>query len=150
MRPRAAALLTIAVGLTGCGGAADQVARSTPTPTAKTVTGSLTLYSTKGWPDTLQTCDGFGGYSDIHSGAQLKVTDEAGAIVATGSLGVGTLSDYRSVSKVYVDCIFPVTIPNLGPANFYTVTIGNRGGITYSAAHLEAMDNTVNLTLGRS
>ena len=95
-----------AVVLGGCSGSpsAELPATPTPTPTSTptpavlTVTGTLTVNSSF----VAEDYDGDGtfectrlpaGYEDLKGGAQVKVTDAAGTVVALGQLGDGTAND---------------------------------------------------------
>lgn len=82
-------------------------------------------------------CSGYGdGYGDIVPGASVTVYDSAGAVVATGSLGKGTLPEGSTSS---VPCSFPVTVPGVPKgAKFYQVEVSHRGKVTVSASDAEA------------
>ncbi len=131
--------------LSGCGASAAPAASESSE--SRTINGTLVLKGGE-YPTTRSTCRGSGGYSDIHSGAQVKVTNEAGFIVGTGFLGDGQPGEDILNMDFAVNCTFPVTIPVVDEAKFYTITVGNRGGMTYSASDLEALGYEIALSLG--
>jgi hypothetical protein len=99
------------------------------------VTGTFTLlddggYRSLGAFTSGSSCEGDGGYSDIHAGTQVTVADAAGTVVATGILGSGTA---RSI----VSCEFAFTVPDVPTGeDFYQVTVSHRGTLTYTADEL--------------
>jgi hypothetical protein len=107
-----------------------------------TITGHLQLgdYSGSGIASSGPTCHGNGGYSDIGSWTQVKVTNESGKVLGVTSLGEG-----RGKAVCYFD--FSIEIED---AEYYTVTIGSgrRGDITMSKSELEANNWTVSVSLG--
>jgi hypothetical protein len=76
-----------------------------------------------------QACAGSGGYGDIVAGAAVTVYDDAGKVVATGSLGPGKYESADSVAP----CVFPVSVPGVpqGP-KFFQIEISHRGKLTLS------------------
>jgi hypothetical protein len=108
--------------------------------TSHALTGTLTL---KAGDSRTPTCEGTGGYSDIHPGTQLTVKDEAGVIVGSGTLGAAT-----SPADTRYPCEYPFTISEVGAAKFYSVEVSKRGALTYSAADMDKMGWKVSLTLG--
>lgn len=64
------------------------------TPAGFTYAGTFTLIDTStsysGITSTGSTCEGRGGYSDIHAGTQVVVKSASGEVLATGSLTGGT------------------------------------------------------------
>ncbi|MBX3070855.1 MAG: hypothetical protein KF883_10185 [Thermomicrobiales bacterium] len=113
---------------------------------AHTLTGTFLLY---GGPDGIdliygpgkQTCIGEGGYADIHEGASVRVTNEAGVVIAVGSLGAGE-------SPSLWQCQFAFEVSKVPQAAFYTIEVSHRGGLTYSWEELEHADWQVELFLG--
>lgn len=86
-------------------------------------------------------CSGTGGYDDIQSGAQVKVTNQDGTLIGTGDLGAGERAEGRR-------CHFEFNIADLPDAEFYSFELGRRGELTYSKADMEAADWTVAMSLG--
>lgn len=80
------------------------------------------------------------GYSDLAPGAGVTVKNEKGEIIATGSLRAG-----RWVTRA---CRLPFEVAEVPKAKFYEVEVGRRGTQRYSRADLEAIDFTIDLTLG--
>jgi hypothetical protein len=78
-------------------------------------------------------CSGF-GYSDIRSGTEVTLTDDAGKVISVGHL-VSTGS-----------CTWDFTLPDVPPGGkFYGVTISHRGTLHYTEAQLRA---NIHLSLG--
>lgn len=140
------ALVAMAVALTACGGGDTTKAPAAP---SHTLGGSLVLHQVDptrraaGLP-----CAGTGGYSDLSTGAQITVKDEAGTIVAIGTLGQGTTvpADLPIFGGVY--CRWDLTAGPIGERPFYTVEVAHRGPLSYSLDDLRAKDWKVDLTLG--
>lgn len=129
--------------LAGCGGAAATPSPS-PSPETHTISGELVLTSASILP--LSTgCKGIGGYSDMDRGAPVTVKDEAGTIVATGTLGHGLPDNSNALSKV---CRFPFFVTGVPVAAFYSVEVSRRGALTYSLAEMTARGWAVTFTLG--
>lgn len=105
-------------------------------PSAYRITGSMTLAS--GYAG-YNPCAGKGGYTDIRAGAQVVITDSAGATVAIGSLDAGSVDDRG--------CVLPFSVPNV-PAGkgFYGIEVSHRGSLKYSEA--EFSTRNMDLTLG--
>ncbi|MFD6860301.1 hypothetical protein ACFWB0_01545 [Rhodococcus sp. NPDC060086] len=83
-------------------------------------------------------CEGARGYDDISPTAAVRVSDAAGALLATGSLT-------HSVSEGNF-CTFFFTVPEVprGAAS-YDVEISHRGSVSYNETEA---DSGVHLTLG--
>ncbi|MFJ8271465.1 hypothetical protein ACIQ8G_14130 [Streptomyces sp. NPDC094154] len=101
--------------------------------------GTLTVTGVGGGLDSGEPCSGTGGYSDIHFGTQVTITDAAGALVAMGSLGLG--------QKTEQGCEFPFTVDDITPGSkLYTVEVSHRGGL--SKAEDELRTGSLAFTLG--
>ncbi|MFK4146861.1 hypothetical protein [Streptomyces sp. NPDC004065] len=101
--------------------------------------GTLTVAGIGTGLDSGETCSGTGGYSDIDFGTQVTVTDAAGTLVATGSLGLGRETEQG--------CEFPFTVDDITPGSkLYTVEISHRGGLTKTEDELRA--GRLGFTLG--
>ncbi|MDI9914335.1 hypothetical protein [Rhodococcus sp. IEGM 1379] len=95
-------------------------------PTVFTMTGTMSLDSSDS-SSTGSGCVGDGGYDDIHSGTEVKVTNGDGKTVATGRLESGDRSSG--------ECVLPFTIKGVpAGSEFYEVEVSHRGGLTYSEA----------------
>lgn len=120
------------------------------------------------------TCSGEDGFDDIHVGAAVTVRDGSNSIIATGAADraewVAPFSDSYSEgipawpgypehdiegspatpgrTYYYGFCEIGFSIPELPEADFYTVEVSHRGGMSYSAADLEARGWQVSLSLG--
>lgn len=105
------------------------------TPTTFTATGTFELLD----PGATGVCDGAGGYTDIQSNAQVKITNVAGHILAIGQLNGGKPKDG--------ECDFNFTVHGvpLGQ-HYYGIEITHRGIVQYSAKEMQS--GTVDLTLG--
>ena len=110
-----------------------------PAPTTFVLRGVLTL--NHGWLRSgTGSCTGSGGFSDIHVGAQVVVTDAAGAVIAVTELGEGVVLDK--------ECFFgfrAVAVP-LG-RGFYGVEVTHRGRVQFSESDARE-ELGVGLTLG--
>jgi hypothetical protein len=73
-------------------------------------------------------CAGNGGYSDISTGTQIVVTDDAGRTVAVGKLGEGNWINS------YCELPFAVDVP--AGSGFYGIEVSHRGRVQYSADQL--------------
>jgi hypothetical protein len=94
--------------------------------------------------DSEASCSGgSGGYSDIGPGNPVTVKNGEGKVLAASSLG----ADGDGVPGVF--CTWTVVLDDV-PADedFYSVSIGRRGEISYSQAELESDDWTVELSIG--
>ncbi|WP_345383275.1 hypothetical protein [Pseudonocardia yuanmonensis] len=76
-------------------------------------------------------CSGSGGYSDVHAGTGVTISNATGAVIATGSLSAGRASS--------TTCDFTFTVPDV-PAgeDFYQVEVSHRGTLTYTADELRS------------
>ncbi len=125
----------------------------------QTIRGTLTL--TEGfyppryqpWGETLyfdgDLCYGKGGYDDIKEGAQVTIRDETDTVIAAGRLSEGQIKTTElGLDLVSADCIFLFEVTDVPSANFYTVEVSHRGGLTYSLDEMDALDWEVSLSLG--
>lgn len=111
------------------------------------------LRSIEGAGNSDGVCRGAGGYEDLGEGTQVVVRNESGEVIATGALGAGSLplSEDNSPTTTSYDwspCTFPIEVTDVPDAEFYTVEVSHRGGLTYSAAELEGLDWQPQLTIG--
>jgi len=111
-------------------------------PTSFEFTGSLTLATTGLGVPFVGTgdCSGSGGYADITAGASVTVTDAAGTIVETSSLGPGTV--------ISGTCEFSLDVPKVPEGSaFYSVEVSHRGKVTYSSEQLHR-GGSIGMSLG--
>ncbi len=122
------------------------------------ITGTLVIneliYGVEG-----QFCSGKNGYDDIEGGKQILVKNNKGEILATGELGQGKgvktgLGENLEQTAIEaglgtpLKCQFPITIENVPQVDFYTIEIGRRGGMTYTAKDLQQKGWKIELRLG--
>jgi hypothetical protein len=115
-----------------------------PPTTTKPATRSLIIklaLKTASLTITAPFCEGSGGFSDINSGADVTIYDGSGTILGNDNLGPG-------VSMSPLECDFVVNLKTLPMSAFYSIGIGNRGKLNYSAAQLDADHDFLELTLG--
>lgn len=125
--------------LTACGG--DELDRpaaaAAPSPKPLVVLGSVDLgHSEFGWNRDPLACWGSGGYGDLKTGAQVVVTDAAGATIAVGSIiksnpgtsWVEETDTYRADS-----CTLDFRVADVPPGKgFYGVEVTHRGQVQYA------------------
>ncbi|MBA8804779.1 hypothetical protein FB382_003070 [Nocardioides ginsengisegetis] len=86
-------------------------------------------------------CSGTGGYSDVSSGSEIRVTNSSGDVLTTANLGAG------HGSPPFM-CKFPFKFTVMdGEPGGYMIELGDRGSIHYSAADLK-IPESVQITLG--
>ena len=120
-------LLALVLVVAGCGG-------------GRAITGSFVLTDDDvAWTST--SCEGTGGYSDIRAGTDVVVKDATGTIIGTAAL---VPDPERSGTT---RCTYTFMVP-VKDAEFYAVSVGKRGELTYSKAEMEAQGWTVGFTLG--
>lgn len=115
-----------------------------------TVTGTLTLaQSGVALVSRLNIGDACtsdsGGFSDITSGAQVRVTDEKNTLLATAALQDGKIVEDHSG---FHNCVFPFTVKVPAGKAFYQFEVSHRGAISFSADDLKSKNNTVALSIG--
>jgi hypothetical protein len=138
-------VVVLALLVTACGGSSGASSPPTKaaTPATFTLSGTVgvqagpTLRGQPGWP-----CATSGGYTDVHEGAQVVVTDRAGKTVALSRLTSGQIQGDGYERR----CLFKFQVPAV-PAgqSFYGVTVADRGTQQYDEAEARA---GVALTLG--
>lgn len=86
-------------------------------------------------PTQGSNCDGSDGYGDIATGAQVTVNDNAGATVAIGELGQGTLAEDApgwSFGEPFV-CDFPIVVTGVPDSgDIYSVSVASRDPFSFS------------------
>ncbi len=108
---------------------------------AHTLTGTVRLTDYDGIFRDGKRCTGTEGYDDISAGADVRIEDGDGNLVGTSELiGDGYLRND--------DCVFSFVATDVQDADFYTVTVAQRGGPAYKKSDLETEDWHVGLTLG--
>lgn len=127
---------------------------TTTVPALQQITGSFTLIDSD-VVGTWDGCFGSGGYDDFGPGMNVTVRDGQGDVVGVGSTEslseadrTGVWADDVTFSEdSSVSCVVKFTV-DVKPAEFYSVEVGSRGDLTYSAAELEAAGWHVELSLG--
>ncbi|MFF4650890.1 hypothetical protein [Streptomyces sp. NPDC001380] len=110
---------------------ATATAERTQAPEPFGTDGTITLTEVGAGLEDGALCSGTGGYSDINLGTQVNISDAAGTLVASGSLGPG--------EKAETGCTFSFTVGDITPGSkFYTVAVGHRGGLTETEDELRA------------
>lgn len=127
-------------------------------------TFALTVDASTALTGDVTSCAGTGGYSDFQAGMNVTVKDGKGNIVGVGSAenlsekdnSLDTVSGPDSVfqtaavlgrAQMYKTCYLKFTVP-IKKADFYAVSVGRRGEVSYSYADLKDRDFVVGLTLG--
>ena len=86
-------------------------------------------------------CWGTGGYDDIRIGLPVVIRDGNGTIIAKDELWNGKTAGWNK-------CVFPFYVFNVTDADFYEISVGNRGSVVYSRDDLQQNDWHVTLSLG--
>lgn len=149
-----AAGISIGVALAG-GNSSKPTAPTAAVATASTSAGTFTLggtftlkLGTFEWDhaaDGSAVCAGRDGYDDITAGASVVVTDQGGAVIATGALGTGSPTVDSTTGRA-TQCTFAIEVTSVPDRPFYGVAVSHRGTQTYSAE--QARTGGVSLTLG--
>jgi hypothetical protein len=80
------------------------------------------------------SCSGNGSHSDLTTGAQVLVLDEAGATIGKGQLEAGSFQPARGAG-----CTWPYAVHGVPTTKaFYRLTVASRGGPTFSAEELSS------------
>lgn len=110
----------------------------------QTITGSMTLIDSDFFGRSVgASCSGTGGYSDIKAGANVKLSDGKGNIIATSQLNAGTIERSQR-------CLFTFSLDDVPDEDFYVIGVGGgrRGELTYSKSEMQDMDWTIDLVIG--
>ncbi len=109
------------------------------------------VHDMRGWIDIIDPdnerldiggeCQGERGYDDLAPGADVVVSDETGLIIASGRLEDG-------VVLISGDCRLPFFVADVPRANFYTIEISSRDGVTYSHAEMEGANWAIQMSIG--
>lgn len=130
------------------------VAPTTTLPPNPVITGSFTLIDAD-VAGTWNACAGTNGYDDFGPGMNVTVRDGEGKIVGVGNTEALTEADRTGIwaddvefsEGSTVSCVVKFTV-EVKPSEFYSVEVGSRGELTYSADELEASGWHVELSLG--
>ena len=130
------ALVALAL-VAGCGGpteAATVPTAPTPTPPATiTVFVTMDLRQTDFGATAGRSCAGKRGYDDIRAGAQVKVTDAAGSVVALGELGAGETVDTWPELKGTDICRFEARVAGVPKSGgILGVEVSSRGVVNFT------------------
>jgi hypothetical protein len=124
------------LGLTGC----TTTEAATPPPPF-TITGTITVegLGNSTGVEATRTCSGRGGYDDLHQGAQMVVTDQAGATVALGGVVGSTVDPADVVFGSPKKCVLNFRVDGV-PAGkgFYGVEVAHRGRAQYTEEQAKA------------
>jgi len=132
----------------------DRAPGATVAPTATdshTLSGTFTLTDgagsyRAGWTEG-DPCSGSGGYADIRAGTQVVVTDGTGNVLAKSELGSGS-GLKGEIQDMVLSCKFNFDVSSVPKSDFYKVSVGHRGELTYSYAEMQQNAWTVGFTLG--
>ncbi|MBK8461878.1 MAG: hypothetical protein IPL36_02100 [Nigerium sp.] len=120
-----------------------------PEPRAFTASGTLILAQASFVSDISAPCEGKDGYADIRRGAQVKISDGSGKVIAIGALGagkgssVGNVGAYNRQAITHCTFVFEVKDVPAGEA-IYGVEVSRRGVINFTAENADM----IALTLG--
>jgi hypothetical protein len=109
----------------------------------RTINGVLTLSAP--WPLVTRwqgECFGTSGLSDVRGGMAVVIRDGKNEILAVGKTESGT--DYKGDREI---CRFPFKIENVPARNIYSVQVGRRNPVVFSAAQLEEDKWTANIAI---
>jgi hypothetical protein len=137
--------------LAACGTQATPEPTAEPTAESRTIDGTFTLHDDggiltqtgEGGPNVV-ACAGAGGFDDIRTGLGVVVRNEDGTTIGSGSLTQEGIDDAGSEDH----CVFAFSV-EVPAAEFYSIEVGNRGELTFSAAEMEEQDWRVSFELGR-
>lgn len=86
------------------------------------------------------------GYSDIETGMQVVVRNEAGTVLGTARTVGGEVGGVYSRQEKA--CVWTFTIDEVPTAQFYSIELGRRSGPTYSIDEMDASGWTIDLVIG--
>lgn len=95
----------------------------------RTISGKFTLYSSLVWRWDGE-CFGTSGLSDVRGEMDVVVKDGKGEILAIGKTEKGKDVDNAT-------CAFAYKVENVPVRNIYTIEVGRRGSVVFSADELE-------------
>lgn len=107
-------------------------------PTTMTIMGNLHLDDlAPGWT-VGAACHALStGFADVAAGAQVIVTDPAGKVVGTGTLGVGKVEVNPKLGSPAKICTFPFTVAAVPTGlGTYGIQVSHRGVLQYREADL--------------
>lgn len=144
-----AAVLVLALGgvatwalLRTPGGTTPVAAAATPSAGTISVNGEITGYVGSGWKLNAD-CGYLLDYDDVATGAQVRVTDPAGRVVAVSQLRAGTVREGEFVGTRICGLPFNVQVPaGLG---IYGIEVSHRGVVSFPES---ALVGKVSLTIG--
>lgn len=136
----------VALLLAGCTSAPAATPTPPPSPSVFSVSGVMVLqeFSLRSKPG--EKCQGYDGYADMREGAQVKVKDAAGKVVALGALRAGVGLESAATDRGIRACSFAFVVqgvPDSGDA-IYGVEVADRGTIQFKKADADSLS----LTLG--
>lgn len=127
MTARLAGFLTLGLLLTGCANSA--AGQALPTTDVVRLLGTVTISGSirdNGTQNGVHACEGARGYSDLRLGAQVVVYDEAGTVIAKGTLQDGRYVDPPAKSQ----CSLAFEVEHVpASAVHYQVEVTHRGKV---------------------
>lgn len=145
---RTVAVVAALVAVAGCSATPEPASSPSPSQPAATFTvrGNLALAQTTLNRNTADpSCAGRGGYSDIRNGAQVKISDASGKIVALGELEDAFAVQMNEGMPGTSHCVlyFKVEgVPDGG--SMYGIEVSHRGVVQFARDEIE----DVSLNLG--
>jgi len=113
---------------------------------AQTASSSLDTVTIYGqfylFDEGMRDCNPSAGYSDVGSGTPVTLRDESGTVIGSGTLGMGRQPNTGS-------CVWGYSLTTV-PTNveYYTLTVGRRGDITYSRSEMISKEWKLQTSLG--
>lgn len=151
-----AVVLLAVVLVTQLGGGADAV----------TIRGSMTLFDVGGVEGDPDDCGGTGGYDDFGAGMNVTVRSSDDEIIGSGDtrnapvdeqleylVAAGEIEEGDEEARDLLEntansvCVVLFDV-EADEADFYAITVGSRGELSFSAEELADQDFAVALTLG--
>ena len=107
---------------------------ATPSPATFDVTGTMTISRVMLEASDGDSCTGIEGYDDIKTGAQVKVSDDAGKIIGLGALKAGLARDTNESWRGTNLCVFDFQVKGIpeGPGMIYGVEVSHRGVVQFT------------------
>jgi len=142
-------MVVTAGSLTGCGStpAAPPTTAATTTSSTVSVTGSVEFPGIT-WKQSAvigDQCAAESGYDDLRPGVQIVLATDAGQTLATTVLGSTSFSESRTGAGGHCQGHFDFGTVDIGPGQFFQLTIGRRGTLKYPRDDLKT---PIQLTIG--
>ena len=89
-------------------------------------------------------CSGRNQYSDLAEGAQVRVQDSTGEVVALGELGPGTLSKGGGLISGESSCLFPFEVPDVpDTGSIYGIQVETSDLVNFTIDEAGALELTL-------